>query len=509
MALRRSERAGRPARRGRPRYQRPIQESILSGWVIWPLVAVLGAFLATQFFTLTPRYVKLAVGAVAVLAVLRLSFSGAVTLFLFVFVMPTFIFISDTNVLLIAFLVVVWLVSMAIGRLPRPDPSPIDWAIWIYIGVHALSFINVETGDAVRKGMTSFIYLTSGALLFWLIYNAIRTEEQLHRAFVVLCALSCFVNVTALVEHFFAIEVIPEWFLHRAGQTRNAIRVGGIFGFHGLLADFNAIVFYLQIFMGMRARGRGAKAYYYGLALVGLYVVTLTVNRGGAVAWALGGIYFLFLMRRQLDWVRLAVLAPAVVAAYFLYQTVVSLGTGRLLLFARLAGTQIERGIPDTRVHAWTLIFRRIPEHIVVGHGPYYELGGVGEEAFVYPHSAYLFYLYTTGILGLSVWLWILGKLVWQSFPGFSADFRRWPLARAAQALLHVQILMFAAAQVRDEHQRGNVYLYVMWILFGLAAVSGRLVREQRARGRAAEGRRPAEPAWMGPRRAGPAVGPT
>ena len=43
-----------------------------------------------------------------------------------------------------------------------------------------------------------------------------------------------------------------------------------------------------------------------------------------------------------------------------------------------------------------------------------------------------------------------------------------------------IQLLMFAGAQLRDDHQRGNVYIYIMWILFALATISTRLDEEQR-----------------------------
>ncbi|MEZ4649171.1 MAG: O-antigen ligase family protein [Candidatus Eisenbacteria bacterium] len=484
-ALRKRSNRGPSTRYGRPKYHRPVQESALSAWVLVPIVAIVGAFVASQFFTLNPRYIKLMAGALAVLAILRSSFPAAVTFFLLAFPVPTFVFVSDTNLLLIGLLLTVWVVNMTMGRLPRPLHSPVDWAIWIYIGIHVLSFINVDTPESLSRGVNSFLYLASGAVFFWLLYNGLRTQHHLYRAFVALCALSLFVNISAFVEHFFHYELVPEWFLYRAGQTRNDIRVGGIFGFHGLLADFNAIVFYLQIFMGMRAREKWLKVYYYGLAIFGLIVITWTVNRGGAIAWALGGGYFLFLMRRRIDWVKAIVAAPALIAVFFVNQWVSSFGAQRVMLFARIAGTQLERGVPDNRVRAWTQIMERIPEHLWIGHGPFYKLGGVGEAKIAYPHSAYLFYLYTTGILGLASWLWILVKLVLVTFPGFHVDFRRASFVKGAQALLHVQILMFAAAQVRDEHQRGNVYLYVMWILFGLGAVATRMVKEERARARA------------------------
>ena len=38
--------------------------------------------------------------------------------------------------------------------------------------------------------------------------------------------------------------------------------------------------------------------------------------------------------------------------------------------------------------------------------------------------------------------------------------------------------VIFAVAQMRSDHQRGNVYLYVMWILFALAVISYRLAKE-------------------------------
>ena len=38
---------------------------------------------------------------------------------------------------------------------------------------------------------------------------------------------------------------------------------------------------------------------------------------------------------------------------------------------------------------------------------------------------------------------------------------------------------MFALAQMRDEHQRRNVHVHWMWILFALALVSTRVVRSE------------------------------
>jgi O-antigen ligase len=191
-------------------------------------------------------------------------------------------------------------------------------------------------------------------------------------------------------------------------------------------------------------------------------------------------------MRGQIPWARVIVVSPVVLLFALGFQSLGVGGEGKLRLFMRLAGTQIERGVPDTRVDAWGDILRRIPEHLWIGHGPAYSTEGSQLSSFVWPHSAYLFYLYTTGILGLVAWLWILGKLAWITLPGWRVDFKNASLATATRAVVHVQLFIFAVAQSRSDHQRGNVYLYVMWILFALAVIATRLYREQRQARRAA-----------------------
>jgi hypothetical protein len=60
-------------------------------------------------------------------------------------------------------------------------------------------------------------------------------------------------------------------------------------------------------------------------------------------------------------------------------------------------------------------------------------------------------------------------------------------LSRITLLLAHIQIIQFTLAQVRSDHQRGNVYLYFMWILFAIATISYRLFQEQLEAARAAE----------------------
>lgn len=467
---------------------RPLSELLFSAWFLVPLAVILAAFLASQFFSLTPRYLKLLVGAAFFASVLRLSLDRSLAFFCVLIPVPTFIFIADTNVLFVAFLLVGWAIQMGRGLAPRPVRTPIDWTVAAYLGVHVLSFINVDSSSALVEGLRVMQFLTAGIVFYILIVNILRTEEQLRRVLIALAVSASFVYLTGLVEYFGnGYQLVPEWFLYRGGHSPpSGGRIGGVFGFHGLLADWSAMMFYLQLVMALRARSNWARTWYYVLCGLSLAMIVLSVNRGGAVIFVLGGLYFLWLMRRQIRLAWVLLLAP--IAAFA--STVVELATGhwftRLQLIGRIVNTQLQRGVPETRVAVWKAIWEKIPEHAIIGHGPFYDLKGGITAGVYWPHSAYLFYLYTTGVVGLLIFLWLIVKTLWVSRPRGPVDFRNDPVAKVTQALMHIQLWMFALAQIRDEHQRGNVYVYVMWLILGLAVASSAMVDRARSLGRRA-----------------------
>ncbi|MBK8231447.1 MAG: O-antigen ligase family protein [Candidatus Eisenbacteria bacterium] len=463
----------------RIRYARPIHELIFSSWVTVPLALLLGAFVASQFFSLTPRYLKLGAGLLFLLAVTRLPLARSLALFSVIFVVPTFIFLADTNVLFLGLLMLVWLVQMTFGRASRPVRTPIDWAIWAYLGIHALSFINVDSTFGLMNGLGVMQFLVAGIVFFVLLVNGIRTEDQLAGVLRALSITSGFIFVTALVEFFGkGYQLVPEWFLYRGGHsTATGGRIGGIFGFHGLLADYSAMMFYLHLTQARRATKTSHRVWYGSLCVLCLVMIALSVNRGGAAIWVLGGLYYMWLQRERLRFDQIALAVPVLVVGSLSLEAITGKWLSRLTLFGRIANTQFQRGIPDTRIEAWTAILRKIPDHLWIGHGPFYDLKG-GRGVVYWPHSAYLFYFYTTGFVGLMIFVWLIGKVIWVSRPRTRVNFVRGSMASAAQAVLHLQVLMFAVAQIRDEHQRGNVYVYLMWMLFALAVVATRLVKQ-------------------------------
>jgi hypothetical protein len=466
--------------------RRGATEWVASPWVyIFASIAV--GLLVAQIVTgqVAARWVKALMGLVFVLGLFRLPLYGVVALFLIAFPFPTFIFLGNTNVIFVLFMLVAWALKVRLGREPKPPKTYLDWAAWCYIGVHLISFLNVDNTSDLRNGLLQVQFLAGAAGFYFIVAKILRKEKHLRTAFQALAVTSFLVSITGVMEYFLpTVRLIPDWFI-AAGPTGKRLaeggRVGGVFGVHALLADFCAITFTLQAYLFIRSKSIWARAFYALLMFAAVFQIFVTANRGGFVIWVVAVLYLLWIGRGALTARRVVVILPLVLAAGVLME-IVTARYGRVItLFWRLATTQFERGIPETRVQVWSGVMKEIPEHIWIGHGPFYDLrGGIGVLGRQWPHSAYLMYLWTTGILGLAVFLWILGKTLWKSYPGSRLNLGRVSFAHGAMAVAHVQVLQFALAQIRDEHQRGNVYPFLMWALIGFAVAARRIVDEQR-----------------------------
>ncbi len=490
----------------RAEYGRPLNELVFSPWILVPLSILLGAFIAFQFFHVTARYVKLVFAIAVLITLARASFSASMTVFLVLWVAPTSIYLGDTNVIFIGTMTVIWLIRMRIGAIPRPVRTPIDWIAWVYLAAHFISLLNVSESRVMSGSLENLKFITAGVVFYFLIVNAFRTEAHLRGALMALVIVAVIADVTAIADHYFGIRLIPEWFLFAPAALMEVEawgRAQGVFGFHGLLADFSAMSFYLVLMLAMRTRSRAAKAFYWLLAALAVHMIGITANRGGAIIWVVGGLYFVWLMRRRVRWALAGIFVPLAAAVVGFFSLLSDRFLYRIRVLSRLATTQITRGVPENRVDIWAMYRELIPNHLWIGHGPYIDLGHGTTYQLRWPHNAYIFYAYTTGLLGLGAWLWILAKMVWTTRPGWRVDFARDPLPAATRALFHIMIVMFALSQWRDEHQRGNVFFYLMWILFGLGTVAARLSRGAGA-GRPAEERLEPAVAGAGPHANGP-----
>jgi hypothetical protein len=231
--------------RAKSEYARPFAEMIFSPWLLLPLAAVLGAVLAYQFFHITPRYVKLLFAVIVFLGLVRFPFHAALAMFMILWTAPTYIFLGDSNVIFIGVFTVVWIIRRELRSLPRRERTPLDWAIPIYLGCHLLSFVNLDSEFALRGARDVMMFTVAGCLFYFLVVDGLRTDRHLQLVLSSLCVTAAFVDVTAVSDFFFGFRLVPEWFLF-APATLMRVEAGGraqgIFGFHGLLADFSAMV---------------------------------------------------------------------------------------------------------------------------------------------------------------------------------------------------------------------------------------------------------------------------
>ncbi|MBM3286004.1 MAG: hypothetical protein FJY88_01425 [Candidatus Eisenbacteria bacterium] len=483
---------------------RTIRDWIVSPWIYIVLAAVLG-LLAAQIVAgqIAARWVKALIGLIFVFALFKLPLYGVVALFLVAFPFPTYIFLGNTNIIFVLFMLIAWAIKVRLGKEPAPPKTYLDYAAWAYIGVHLISFLNVDTSSSLTNGILQVEFLAGAVGLYFLVSKLLRTERQLKIAFLALAFTSLLVSITGVMEYFLpAVKLIPDWFI-AAGPAGKRFeeggRVGGIFRAHSLLADFCAILFTLQVYLYLRSRNRIAKLFFLLLMAASVFQIFLTANRGGFLIWIFAILYLLWLGRGAITLRKVVIALPLLLAGGVLVE-IVTARYGRIItLFWRLATTQLERGVPETRVHVWRRVLEEIPQHVWIGHGPFYDLaGGFGHFGRQWPHSAYLMYLWTTGVLGLAVFLWILGKTIAKSYPGGKLDLKKISFAHGAMVVAHVQVIQFAMAQIRDEHQRGNVYPYLMWALFALAVAARRIKEEQERSAAALPGERDGE----GPARA-------
>jgi hypothetical protein len=482
---------------------RTIPEWFVSPW-FYILMALAVGVIAAQLVTghLAPRWIKALVGLVFLFGLFRLPLYGAVCFFLIAFPFPTYVFLGNTNIIFVAMMLAIWAIKVRLGREPVPPKTYLDFAAGAYILVHVLSFFNVSTKSNLFSGIFQLQFLGLAVGLYFLVAKVLRTEQHLRIALKSLAVTSLLVSITGVMEFFVpTLRLIPDWFIS-AGPSglrfAEGGRVGGVFRFHGLLADFCAIMFMLQAYLFVRSKSVTARAFYAALMVAGVFQIFVTANRGGFIIWAIGLVYLVWIGRGGLTVRRVVVALPILLAAGVALEAATAKYGRVITLFQRLLTTQVERGVPDTRIEVWANVLREIPQHLWIGHGPYYDLlGGRSALGRQWPHSAYLMYLWTTGILGLLVFLWILGKTLVKSYPGGKLRLGRVSFAHGAMAVAHVQVLQFALAQVRDEHQRGNVYPFLMWALIGLAVAARRIWKEEDSgirppRGEAPPGKLPA-----------------
>ena len=261
--------------------------------------------------------------------------------------------------------------------------------------------------------------LVSAFLVFWLCYNLTQRFKNTTSIIDVFIVMNVFVAIYCAIQLWvgpgerLVMFNISEMSMHR---VRGDGRLMGPFQ----SAEITALYFVLMQFVILHQFWYSTHRWYrralIGLAAINLGFLVTTGSRGEFLLLLGGAGVYLWLFRRRLGVMRAIGLAVGGTVALVVMALVVINFTQFGGLFDRLRGTEFDSsGIPDTRQVLWREAWAEIKSSPIVGHGPRFrfhlEDRGARYEDHVYiqyPHNLYMFLLFTVGVPGLILFLWIL-----------------------------------------------------------------------------------------------------
>ncbi len=458
--------------------------------VLWiGLALLMGLVIGQQYQIVNVRIVKLAVAAAFALTILRFPTYVSIGLFLVLWTTPTAIALGNTNFVFLAFLLVSWIIKSAMRIEPGPRRTPLDWAILAYLLAHLLSIMHVDSLDTLYATLDKLRNLLWPIVLFYMITTLGRSQRRLLFLVQMLTIGMVWVCFTAFMEQFFPnVRYMPEWYLSVARAEYMFVelggRAGGIFRSHGMLSDTAAVTAIVQLYLALHYRHRPwLRVYHWGVAFLCVYTIPLTGNRGGLILLIAGLLYFLLVFHKELSPKRILFAFLALAMLIQIGEMTATYAVDPALL-ARMVQTRFERGIPDTRQVVWSHVWGLVTEKPILGHGPHFHVtSGPLSQRILWPHNAYLFYFYTTGIVGMSAFLFLCWRVMRKTWMGIGLQVHKISCAQGLAATFHIAIAQFLLGQMRTDHQRGDVFAYFMWILFSLGILARQIyVRERRER---------------------------
>jgi O-antigen ligase len=470
---------------GPPRPARGIR-----GWTELPtrlgtalLVAIAGFVLGQQYVSPNKRVLPVLAALLLFGLVWRVDMATGIGVLALALPFPRFTTFGNTNLAFVLLLLIIWLLRVTMRQSEAPTRTPIDAPLTALFVCYVVSFYNVPPGD-MGLNLRTFAVMLGCWLMFYIVASNLRTEREFRRALAFQVASALTVCLVALYEvtHPGAnmMEVL-------AAPTRSVtvdtslatIRVGSVFFDYELLCEYCAINLLLVLFLFVRAGSLLLRLAYGGMLLFLVFVLFTTVTRGGVVSLVLGVLYLMWLTRRRLTFVGVAIAATVAIVGAIAMNTYVAGSTHAGNLFGRLFSSEVKGLVPDTRAEVWPAAWGRIFEHPLIGHGPSY---ATMNRAMVYywPHSLYLFVANNVGFIGLAVFLWLLGTLFWMTRP-VTDDLRGEDFAASYLLIARAQMLVFLVDEVKIEYLRNTIYQFQVWLVFGLMAAASLSVRARAA----------------------------
>jgi O-antigen ligase len=314
----------------------------------------------------------------------------------------------------------VYTMGIAFALRGRIRLVPLGGCILAILGVYVVSAGFAEP-STVFDHLLFTLNLMSGFLLFVMVYNFVREEQDLAlivRTFIVLnvlvllyCAAQTFLGRVSL----FGLRELSIQGLRSDG------RLQGPFMATGLLAEYFVLSILLFCYLLIHVKKRLSQLGLYALIGLNLVFLIATANRGGFLVLIGSMGWFLYMYRGELGVARAVGLAFSGTILLLAASLIVVAFTDFPIVYERLENTELSTsGVPDTRINTWSAIIPEIQNRLLLGHGPHFYGPGhdapyLGFKKLLWPHNLYLFILFTVGVPGLIAWLYFFFSLLRRS----------------------------------------------------------------------------------------------
>lgn len=472
----------------RQRVPRALDRALDAAMRIVPVttLVVVGAYFAAQQAV---RPSHRAIKALVLMALMALMFRFdmvySVYLFALLFPFPSGISIGSSNNVIMTIIPMIWAVRATSGKLPLTRRSAVDAAVAVFLLAHVVSLINVNDTATLARSIGVLWRQLTACAFFYCIFMFVNDETKLFR-FAKVMTVACFLVMSTAVMELFVpgATLIPGWIglASKFGEGQlsyrvQGLRVGGAFESHGMLADFGTQLLLFMVFFFLRARNPAER--FFWVVSVGTTVIAVlaTANRGATAGLLVGLALALYYFRRTIGAARLVLLVCVGVAGLIAVDTVLSEKTIAVSVMDRFLHTEFEGFVPETRTMTWKPALLLALERPLIGHGPYYDTG-IGLTKRFWPHNGYIFYFVTLGMLGLGAFLWVVWRVYRESRLWRHPSLRGTPLGNFL-ALAQIWLFVLAVEQLRTDHQRDDIYPYIVWMCFGVIVAAAAIARRR------------------------------
>ncbi len=446
------------------------------------LVTIVGIVLGLQYLMPNKRVLPVLLAILLFGLAWRADMATAIGLVLIALPFPRYTSFGNTNLAFVLFLLVIWLLRVSTRQTPPPTGTPANVPLVALFVCYVLSFYNVAP-EALSGNLQMFAMMVACWLMFFMIAGNLREQRSFELVFAFQAVSTFTVCLGALFEvthpgvNMLQFLSAPLQSISTDRSLQN-VRVGSVFFDYELLCEYCALNLLLIVFLFARARSLLPRLAYGGLLLFLAFVLFTTVTRGGVIAYTVGLIYLLWLVRRRLSFVRVIVLVALVVGSATAINFYVANFTQAGDLFERLSASQVKGGIPDSRAVVWPEAWERIFEHPLLGHGPLYSIVSGTARVYHWPHCLYLFVANNVGFVGLAVFLWFLGVLFWMVRP-VTDDLRNGDYVGSYLLVARAQMVIFLVDEIKIEYLRNPIYEFQIWVMFGLMAAASLYVHSR------------------------------